>query len=114
LSDEEKQIFLDIACFFNGIDKNDALHTLNKSTIATTLQISLLEDKSLLTIDKNNKLQVHVLLQAMARYIIKRESSNKTDQVCGNVCLMYHQCMFFWLHYLTAKEAKQTLMKLVC
>jgi adenylate kinase family enzyme len=81
LSDEEKQIFLDIACFFNGMDKNNVLHRLNKSTQSTALHISLLEDKSLLTIDENNKLQVHVLLQAMARYIIKRESSNFTNQV---------------------------------
>ncbi|XP_045827449.1 uncharacterized protein LOC123919545 isoform X2 [Trifolium pratense] len=80
LSDEEKQIFLDIACFFNGMDKNDVLHTLNRSTQCTDLQISLLEDKSLLAIDENNKLQMHVLLQAMAKYIIKMESSNKTDQ----------------------------------
>jgi hypothetical protein len=81
LSDEEKQIFLDIACFFNGMDKNNVLHRLSKSTQSTALHISLLEDKSLLTIDGNNKLQVHVLLQAMARYIIKRESSNFTNQV---------------------------------
>ncbi|XP_058729205.1 uncharacterized protein LOC131601405 isoform X1 [Vicia villosa] len=80
LSNEEKQIFLDIACFFNRMDQNDVLHTLNRSTQCTNLQISLLEDKSLLTIDKNNKLGMHVLLQAMARDIIKRESSNKTDQ----------------------------------
>jgi hypothetical protein len=97
LSDEEKQIFLDIACFFSGMEKNDVLHTLkNTSTQCTDLQISLLEDKSLLTIDENNKLEMHVLLQAMAKYIIKMESSNKTDQVSGNICLMYHQCMFFF------------------
>jgi hypothetical protein len=97
LSDEEKQIFLDIACFFSGMEKNDVLHTLkNTSTQCTDLQISLLEDKSLLTIDENNKLEMHVLLQAMAKYIIKMESSNKTDQVSGNICLMYHQCMLFF------------------
>ncbi|MCH82935.1 NBS-LRR resistance protein, partial [Trifolium medium] len=79
LSDEEKQIFLDIACFFIGMDQNDVLQALNRSTQSTT-QISLLEDKSLVTIDENNKLQMHVLLQAMARDIIKRELSNKTDQ----------------------------------
>ncbi|KAK2379129.1 disease resistance protein RPV1 [Trifolium repens] len=80
LSDEEKQIFLDIACFFNGMDQNDVLQTLNRPTECTTLQISLLEDKSLVIIDENNKLQMNVLLQAMARDIIKRESSNMTNQ----------------------------------
>ncbi|XP_058729210.1 disease resistance protein RUN1-like isoform X2 [Vicia villosa] len=80
LSDEEKQIFFDIACFFNGMDQNDVLQTLSKSTQYATLQISLLEDKSLVTIDENNKLQMHVMLQAMARDVIKRKSRNVPDQ----------------------------------
>nr|WIL59992.1 nodulation protein [Melilotus officinalis] len=80
LSDEEKQIFLDIACFFIGMSQNDILQTLSMSIQCSTLQISLLEDKSFVTIDENNKLQMHVLHQAMARDIITRESSNKTDQ----------------------------------
>ncbi|MCH81560.1 NBS-LRR resistance protein, partial [Trifolium medium] len=81
LNDEEKQVFLDIAYFFIGKNQNDVLQTLNRSTQRiSTLQISLLEDKSLLTIDENNMLQMHVLLQATARYIILREPSNKPDQ----------------------------------
>jgi len=89
LKDEEKHIFLDIASFFNGMDQNVVLRTLNRSTQCTSLQISLLEDKSLLTIVENNKLEMHGLLQAMARDIIKRESSNKTDQVSGSVYNIY-------------------------
>jgi hypothetical protein len=87
LNDEEKQIFLDIACFFIGMNQDNVLKTLNRSRQLADLQISLLVDKSLLTIDENNKLQMHVLLQAMARDIIKRESSNKIDQVSGSVCV---------------------------
>ncbi|MCH91975.1 NBS-LRR resistance protein, partial [Trifolium medium] len=82
----EKQTFLDIASFFIGMDKN-VLETLNRSTQLPTPQISLLEDKSLLTVDKNNKIQMHVLLQAMAREIIKRESSHTSVRVIGNVCV---------------------------
>ncbi|WJX43139.1 hypothetical protein P8452_30283 [Trifolium repens] len=81
LSKQEEQLFLDIACFFIGMNQNDVLQTLNdRSTQCTTLQIGLLEDKSLLTIDENNKLQMHVLLQAMVKDIIKREPSNMTNQ----------------------------------
>jgi hypothetical protein len=87
LSDEEKQIFLDIAYFFIGVNQKDVLQALNGSTQRATLQISLLKDKSLLTIDENNKLQMHVLLQATARDIIRNESSNKTNQVSGSVCV---------------------------
>ncbi|KEH29032.1 disease resistance protein (TIR-NBS-LRR class) [Medicago truncatula] len=80
LSDEEKHIFLDIACFFDNMNQNDVLQTLNRSTQSAALQIRRLEDKSFLTIDENNKLGMHVLLQAMARDIIKKESRNKTDK----------------------------------
>ncbi|RHN59064.1 putative TIR domain, P-loop containing nucleoside triphosphate hydrolase [Medicago truncatula] len=80
LSDEEKQIFFDIAFFSNGMDKNFVLQSLNSSTQYTTLQISLLEDKSFVTIDDKNKIQMSVVLQAMARDIIKMESHNNSDQ----------------------------------
>ncbi|KEH29017.1 disease resistance protein RPV1 isoform X2 [Medicago truncatula] len=80
LSDEEKRIFLDIACLFVGMNLNDVKQILNRSTQSAALEISNLEDKSFLTIDENNKLGIHVLLQAMARDIIKRKSSNNTDQ----------------------------------
>ena len=81
LSDEEKQIFLDISCFFIGMNQNDVLQTKQY----TTLQISLLEDKGLVSIDENNRLRVHVLLHAMARDIIERESSNMTNQVSNMI-----------------------------
>ncbi|XP_058729208.1 putative disease resistance protein At4g11170 [Vicia villosa] len=80
LSDNEKQTFLDIASFFIGKNQNDVLQTLNRSTQSPTLQVSLLQNKSLVTIDENNKLQMHVLLQAMARDIINRESRSRTIQ----------------------------------
>jgi hypothetical protein len=91
LSDEEKHIFLDIACFFNSMNQNDVLQTLNRPTQSEGFQINLLEDKSFVTIDENNNLEMHVLLQAMARDIIKRDSSSKTDQVSGMVCVCYFQ-----------------------
>jgi hypothetical protein len=116
LSDEEKQIFLDIAYFFIGVNQKDVLQALNGSTQCTTLQISLLIDKSLLTIDENNKLQMHVLLQATARDIIRKESSIKTNQVSGSVCvcvilrltLFEVSPMYGFLvpKYITAKEAE--------
>jgi len=87
LGDEQKKIFLDIACFFIGMSQNDVLQTLNRSKQCATLQINCLEDKSFVTIE-NNKLQMHVLLQAMARDIIKRESSNKMRQVSGNTYMI--------------------------
>ncbi|CAJ2655770.1 unnamed protein product [Trifolium pratense] len=79
LNDEEKQIFFDLAYFYIGIDQHD-VQSLNSSTQCTNLLISLLEDKSFVTIDENNKIQMHVLHKATAEAIITRESSNNTDQ----------------------------------
>jgi hypothetical protein len=94
LNGEQKQIFLDIAYFFIGKNQNDVLQILNMSPQCTTLQISLLEDKSLLTIDENNKLQMHVLLQATARHIFERESNNKTNQVSRNLYMILMVALF--------------------
>jgi hypothetical protein len=89
LNDEEKQKFFDIAYFYIGIDQHDVLQSLNSSIQCTNLLISLLEDKSFVTIDEYNKVRMHVLLQATAEAIITRESSNKTDQVSGSVCMVF-------------------------
>ncbi|XP_024636988.2 disease resistance protein RPV1 [Medicago truncatula] len=80
LSDEEKHIFLDIAYFCIGMNQNDVLQTLNRSTQCAALQINLLEDKSFLTIDKKNNLEMQVVLQAMAKDIIKSETSQMHRQ----------------------------------
>jgi hypothetical protein len=104
LSDEEQQIFLDIAYLFIGRNQEDVLQILNRSTPSAALQISLLENKCFLTIDENNNLQVHVQLQAMAKYIIEKKSIDKTIQVSRNLYMIlrvalylwYHQCMVFW------------------
>jgi len=122
LSDEERRIFLDIALFFIGMNQNDVLETLNRSTQCTALQISLLEDKSLVTIDENDNLQMHVLLQSMARDVIRQKSSNKTDQVSVKECVCVCVCLsmifrlslfevssmygFLVPKYITKKEAK--------
>jgi hypothetical protein len=94
LSDEEQQIFLDIAYLFIGRNQEDVLQILNRSTPSAALQISLLENKCFLTIDENNNLQVHVQLQAMAKYIIERKSIDKTIQVSRNLYMILRVALF--------------------
>ncbi|XP_028751286.1 TMV resistance protein N-like [Neltuma alba] len=75
LNDErEKEIFLDISCFFIGMDRNDVTQILNASGLFADIGISVLVEKSLVTIDEKNKLGMHDLLRDMGREIIREKS----------------------------------------
>ncbi|XP_065871890.1 uncharacterized protein [Euphorbia lathyris] len=68
----EKEIFLDIACFLKGEDKNVAESTLGSCSLNARIGISRLLDKALITISRN-KLDMHDLLQQMGRDIVREE-----------------------------------------
>ncbi|KAH9782821.1 Disease resistance-like protein DSC1 [Citrus sinensis] len=69
LKSEEKNIFLDIACFFAGEDKDFVLRILEVSNCV----LNVLVNKSLITLSYSNKLQMHDLLQEMGREIVRQE-----------------------------------------
>ncbi|MCH80154.1 TIR-NBS-LRR RCT1 resistance protein, partial [Trifolium medium] len=70
----EKQIFLDITCFFIGVDQNDVIQILNGCGFFADVGIKVLLERSLLTVDNKNKLRMHALLRDMGRQIIYEES----------------------------------------
>jgi len=70
----EKQIFLDIACFFIGMGQNDAIQILNGCGFFADIGIKVLVERSLVTVDSRNKLRMHDLLRDMGRQIIYEES----------------------------------------
>ncbi|KAG2663140.1 hypothetical protein I3760_16G013900 [Carya illinoinensis] len=69
LGDTEKNMFLDIACFFNGEDKDRVVDLLEDSDCFPNIDIETLMDKSLITI-LGRKLRMHSLLQEMGRKIV--------------------------------------------
>ena len=79
LDRKEKNIFLDIACFFNGLNlKVDYLNLLlrdheNDNSVAIGLE--RLKDKSLITISEDNTVSMHNIVQEMGREIAHEESS---------------------------------------
>ena len=73
LDDNEKYIFLDIAFFFIGQDKNDVTKILKSCGFFPGIGINILIEKSLLTIS-DNKLYMHDLIQEMGREIVQQES----------------------------------------
>ena len=71
---DQKEIFLDIACFFIGMDRNDVIHILNGCGHFAEIGISILAERSLVTVDDKNKLGMHNLLRDMGREIIREKS----------------------------------------
>jgi hypothetical protein len=74
LDESEKNVFLDIACFFKGDDKAYVIKILDSCGFFPHIGIEVLMDKSLITIDEHNKLVMHDLLQDMGREIVRQES----------------------------------------
>ena len=84
--DTQKEIFLDIASFCIGTDRNDVMQTLSAfGQQSAKTGIRLLEEQCLVTIDEKNKLRMHPLLRDMGREII-REKSQTEPQVRGILC----------------------------
>ncbi|PRQ22432.1 putative toll-like receptor, P-loop containing nucleoside triphosphate hydrolase [Rosa chinensis] len=76
LDDEEKKIFLDIACFFCGEKKDRVSKVLIGCDVSAISGIDALTERSLLTVSYG-RLRMHDLLQKMGREIVRRESTNE-------------------------------------
>ncbi|KAJ8759316.1 hypothetical protein K2173_006836 [Erythroxylum novogranatense] len=77
LDREEKAIFLHIACFFKGENIDEAKEVFNSCGLSADVGVSVLVDKSLVTISKyDDKLDMHDLLQEMGREIVRQESND--------------------------------------
>ncbi|CAL5195435.1 unnamed protein product [Lathyrus oleraceus] len=74
--DMAKDIFLDICCFFIGKGRADVTKILNGCGLYADIGITVLVERSLVKIEKNNKLGMHDLIRDMGREIV-RESSAK-------------------------------------
>nr|XP_023927678.1 TMV resistance protein N-like [Quercus suber] len=74
LEKTEKDIFLDIACFFEGFPKEYVIDILGACNLYPIYGIRRLIDKCLITVGQYDKLLMHDLLQQMGRDIVQRES----------------------------------------
>ncbi|XP_022735584.1 TMV resistance protein N-like [Durio zibethinus] len=83
LSETQKNIFLDIACFFNWEKKDFVTKVLDGCEFSAGIGIDDLIDKSLIKIDKdNNYLWMHDLLQEMGRAIVRKKSPSEPGKQC--------------------------------
>lgn len=74
LDDNEKEIFLDISCFFKGNLREDVEKTLDASHFYSKYGIGVLIDKSLVTIDEANAIKMHDLIQDLGKDIARKDS----------------------------------------
>ncbi|KAK4570789.1 hypothetical protein RGQ29_029582 [Quercus rubra] len=72
----EKDIFLNIACFFNHEDRDDVIKILDYLGLHAIIGLRVLIDKSLIKLELHkNQLWMHDLLQEMGRDIVCQECS---------------------------------------
>ncbi|KAL4599924.1 hypothetical protein ACB092_11G162400, partial [Castanea dentata] len=79
LENIEKEIFLDIACFFKGYKKDDVANILDSCELYPDYGIEKLIDKCLITLTYDTvtwygSLSMHDLVQQMGREIVQQES----------------------------------------
>ncbi|KAH9726237.1 putative WRKY transcription factor 19 [Citrus sinensis] len=100
LDDKEKNIFLDVACFFQGEDVNLVMKFHNASGFYPEIGISVLVDKSLIAIGSYNQIRMHDLLQELGREIVRQESINPGNRSR----LWHHEDIYEVLTYNTGTE----------
>nr|XP_012574031.1 TMV resistance protein N-like isoform X2 [Cicer arietinum] len=86
--DMEKDIFLDICCFFIGKDRAYVTEILNGCGLYADIGIAVLIDRSLLKVEKNNKLGMHDLIRDMGREIVRESSAKEPGKRCR---LWFHE-----------------------
>ncbi|KAF7848938.1 hypothetical protein BT93_L1414 [Corymbia citriodora subsp. variegata] len=73
LEDAQKEIFLDIACYFIGEEKIFPHYMWKAMDISPKVEIFVLSHMSLIKVDKNDRLSMHDLLKDLGREIVREE-----------------------------------------
>ena len=69
----EKEIFLNIACFFNHVNQDTIASILNCLELYPEIVLRVLTDKALIKF-QDNRLWMHDLIEKMGRDIVRKES----------------------------------------
>ncbi|KAG4935751.1 hypothetical protein JHK85_050670 [Glycine max] len=73
LDHSQKDIFLDIACFFKGRERDWVTRVLDAFDFFAASGIEVLLDKALITISEGNHIEMHDLIQEMGWEIVRQE-----------------------------------------
>ncbi|XP_050154232.1 disease resistance protein RUN1-like isoform X1 [Malus sylvestris] len=87
IDDDVKDIFLDISCFFIGMNKDHVTTILDGCDFNPEIGIGELHDRCLVAIDEGNNLIMHDLLRDMGRQIVRA----KSPKIPGKRCRLWDQ-----------------------
>ncbi|XP_030533257.2 disease resistance protein L6-like isoform X2 [Rhodamnia argentea] len=85
LSFEQQQIFLDIACFFIGEDKTNAIYMWRDCGLFPDNEVRILSSMCLIKIVENNKFWMHSQLGDLGKEIVRQEdpmNPGKRSRLC--------------------------------
>ncbi|KAM5549065.1 hypothetical protein ABKV19_000470 [Rosa sericea] len=75
-----KEVFLHIACFFKGDEKSYVIDVLQSCDLNPTIALSVLVEKALIRIEKDNSIWMHDLIEDMGKEIVRQESPDEIEQ----------------------------------
>ncbi|KAJ9554591.1 hypothetical protein OSB04_018636 [Centaurea solstitialis] len=75
----DKELFLDIACFFRGYEKDLAMVILDACGFHPVIGITVLRQKALITLSEEGRFEMHDLIQEMAHYIVRGENQKNPE-----------------------------------
>ncbi|CAL9006543.1 unnamed protein product, partial [Prunus brigantina] len=104
--DHDQKLFLHIACFFIGKDKDCIVTILDGCGFHTLVTIEYLIHRCLVTIDESDKVQMHDLIRRMGREVVRLES----EKLCKRSRVWRHQDSF---EILTKKNGTRKIEGLV-
>ena len=94
LSDTQKELFLDLACFFVGMEKNYAFKLLTESNSFLESELGVLVQRCLVTIDCSNRLTMHDIIRDMGREVALRERNRLWNHKHVLDVLEHHKVRF--------------------
>ncbi|CAM6008121.1 unnamed protein product [Sphagnum balticum] len=89
LDQPEKDMFLDIACYFGGLKEIIALRIWDSES--STLELQNLKDRSLVKVKEDGQLSIHDQLRDMGRKFAIREEKNRIWDLETNLQIFHEQ-----------------------
>ncbi|PWA42354.1 toll/interleukin-1 receptor (TIR) domain-containing protein [Artemisia annua] len=80
LEDDYKEIFLDIACILKGEDREGAIRILESCGFHARIGLKVLQQRSLITISKDNVLGMHDHIEEMGKHIVRRSHPDEPNK----------------------------------
>jgi hypothetical protein len=105
LHEEDKEIFLHIACFFKGERKDYVSRILDACGLHPDIGIPLLAEKSLITI-KNEEIHMHEMLQELGKKIVRGQHPDEPG--CWSRLWLYRDFQYVMMTEKVTYLSKQT------